>query len=55
LALFTELSPDSLDVTVATLDHPEAAPAERHIWVKNRLPWLRLDPQLPEEDEEALG
>ncbi|MWV14947.1 GFA family protein [Pseudomonas sp. L-22-4S-12] len=54
LTLFTTLSPDSLDITVASLDHPELAPAERHIWVKNRLPWLQLDPQLPQEDEEAI-
>jgi len=54
LALFTRLSPHTLDVTIATLDHPELAPADRHIWVKSRLPWLILDPQLPEEDEERL-
>lgn len=54
LALFTRLSSDSLDVTVASLDHPEQAPADRHIWVSSRLPWLQLDPQLPAEDEEAL-
>jgi hypothetical protein len=54
LALFTRLSPDSLDVTVATLDHPEAAPADRHIWVSSRLPWLQLDPHLPVEDQEIL-
>jgi hypothetical protein len=54
LALFTRLSPESLDVTVATLDHPEAAPADRHIWVSNRLPWLQLDPHLPVEDQEIL-
>ncbi|MBC9252907.1 aldehyde-activating protein [Pseudomonas alcaligenes] len=54
LALFTTLSPGSLDVTVATLDEVAQAPADRHIWVKSRLPWLHLDPQLPEEDEENL-
>ncbi|MNN43681.1 Glutathione-dependent formaldehyde-activating enzyme [compost metagenome] len=54
LAFHTKLSPDSLDVTVATLDRPESAPANRHIWVKSRLSWLNLDPQLPEEDEESL-
>ncbi|MBB1518685.1 GFA family protein [Aquipseudomonas guryensis] len=54
LTLFTTLSPDSLDITVASLDHPELAPAERHIWVKSRLPWLQLDPQLPQEDEEFI-
>jgi hypothetical protein len=54
LALLTSLSPSTLDLTIATLDHPEAVPADRHIWVSSRLPWLHLDPQLPEEDEEQL-
>lgn len=54
LALLTQLSPVTLDVTVATLDHPQQAPADRHIWVSSRLPWLQLDPQLPQEDEERL-
>ncbi|MFI7868855.1 GFA family protein [Ectopseudomonas khazarica] len=54
LALFTTLSPRTLDVTVATLDAPELAPANRHIWVGSRLPWLSVDPQLPEEDGELL-
>lgn len=54
LALFTSLSPDTLDVTIATLDHPERAPADRHIWVQSRLPWLRLDPELPDEQQEII-
>lgn len=54
LALFTTHSPTTLDVTIATLDHPEQAPADRHIWVSSRLPWLYLDPQLPEEDQERI-
>ncbi|TIH10614.1 GFA family protein [Pseudomonas leptonychotis] len=54
LTLFTTLSPDSLDITIATLDQPELAPADRHIWVQSRLPWLQLDPQLPEEDQEVM-
>jgi hypothetical protein len=52
--LLTSLSPQTLDVTVATLDHPEDAAADRHIWVSSRLPWLQLDPHLPEENEELL-
>lgn len=55
LALFTDLSPDTLDVTIATLDEPELAPADRHIWVGSRLSWLTVDPQLAEEDEELLS
>ncbi|MBS7664428.1 GFA family protein [Pseudomonas lalucatii] len=54
LCLFTTLSPGTLDVTVATLDHPERAPADRHIWVQNRLPWLHLDEHLPQERQESL-
>lgn len=54
LALFTSLSPGTLDVTVATLDNPERAPADRHIWVQSRLPWLTLDPELPDEQQEFI-
>lgn len=54
LVFESEQSPDSLDVTIASLDHPERVPAQRHIWVKSRLPWLHLDEQLPEEQEEQL-
>lgn len=54
LALFTRHSRSTLDVTIATLDHPELAPADRHIWVGSRLPWLSLDPQLPEEQQERI-
>lgn len=54
LALFTSLSPQSLDVTIATLDHPEQAPADRHIWTQSRLPWLTVDAQLPEEVQEHI-
>jgi hypothetical protein len=54
VALFTQHSPDTMDVTIATLDHPELAPAERHIWTDSRLPWLHLDEHLPEEREETL-
>lgn len=54
LCLYTTLSPQTLDVTVATLDHPERAPADRHIWVQSRLPWLHLDEQLPAEQQENL-
>jgi len=54
LALFTTLSPQSLDVTIATLDHPEQAAADRHIWTESRLPWLEVDPRLPEERQEHI-
>lgn len=54
VALTTVLSPDSIDVTVATLDHPERVRANRHIWTGSRLPWLHLDDDLPGEAQESL-
>ncbi|MNE49067.1 hypothetical protein D3C80_1435650 [compost metagenome] len=50
----TERSPESIDVTVATLDDPERVRANRHIWIGSRLSWLHLDEHLPGEDEETL-
>ena len=52
LALFTRNSPQEIDVTIATLDHPEQAAASRHIWIENRLPWLHLDEHLPGREGE---
>ena len=40
--------PAEIDVTVGTLDRPEAFRPSRHIFVASRLPWLRLDQDLPE-------
>lgn len=40
-------APDTLDVTVATLDQPDRVPADRHIFAANRIAWLRLDDHLP--------
>ncbi len=34
-------------VTVASLDHPEAFPPDRHVWVSERLPWFNLADDLP--------
>ena len=39
--------PDTLDLTVATFDRPEAVTPERHIWTSSRLPWLELADDLP--------
>ncbi|WP_152218846.1 GFA family protein [Pseudomonas sp. SCB32] len=54
LALFTDLAPDTLDLTIATLDDVAEVAPNRHIWVNSRLPWIHLDEQLPEEWEETL-
>ncbi|WP_442111251.1 GFA family protein [Pseudomonas sp. NUPR-001] len=54
LALTTDLSPETIDITITTLDQPEVAQPQKHIWTSSRLPWLHLDEHLPGEDEEAL-
>lgn len=54
LTLYTSLAPRTLDVTVATLDNPELFPPNRNIWVGSKLPWVTLEPELPQEIEEVL-
>lgn len=44
--------PDTIDVTVATLDHPEAIAPTGHIWTESRLPWLELADDLPRRARE---
>lgn len=38
---------DEVDVTVATLDRPEDVPADRHVWIADAVPGLRVDEALP--------
>jgi hypothetical protein len=39
--------PDALDVTTTTLDEPGAVPPVDHIWVSERIPWMKTDDGLP--------
>ncbi|AMA47655.1 GFA family protein [Pseudomonas monteilii] len=55
VALLTQRSPDTVDVTVGTLDRPEQVRPRGHIWVDSRLSWLHLDEHLPGEQGETLG
>lgn len=38
---------NEIDITVASLDRPEAVAPAAHIWVEDRLPWIRLEDGLP--------
>ncbi len=51
--LFSDARAAGVDVTVASLDHPEAVSPRRHIWYQNRLPWLHIDDRLPVEMRES--
>ena len=38
---------ESIDVTIASLDHPESYSPEAAIWTEDRLPWAVLNPSHP--------
>lgn len=53
ITFFHDAYPEGLDVTVATLDTPEAAQPTRHIWTESRIAWLHIDDALPHFPEET--
>ncbi len=54
MALYTDLAPQTVDVTVSTLDRVDEFPPTREIWVKNKIKWVKLSKSLVHEDEEVL-
>jgi len=40
-------APDILELTTATLDHPELFPPTLEIWLEHRIAWQALNPGLP--------
>lgn len=47
LTFLSSPATNEVDVTVASLDRPEAVAPAAHIWMEDRLPWIRLDDGLP--------
>lgn len=47
LTFLTEPSADEIDVTVCSFDQPAILTPADHIWVEDRLPWIRLADGLP--------
>jgi hypothetical protein len=45
--------PDYLDVTLASLDHPEAVRPSYHIWTTSRISWFEIADDLPRCPESA--
>ena len=39
--------PDSIDLTVASLDDPDEFPPARHIWLEDKVGWESVDDGLP--------
>jgi len=54
LALYTDLAPHTIDVTVSTLEQADRFAPDREIWVASKLAWVTLSDALPHEDEEIL-
>ena len=38
---------DEIWLTIGTLDHPEAVTPQGHIFIEEKIPWVRLDDGLP--------
>ena len=55
LSLETTRVPATIDITVCSTDQPEQLPPGRHIWLRNRLPWVYIDDGLAREEEENLA
>jgi hypothetical protein len=51
LAFRALAEPDHLDVTLASLDHPEAVRPGHHIWTSSRIGWLETADDLPRYPE----
>lgn len=43
--------PSEIDVTMCSLDDPEAFPPSHHIWLHDKLEWVRFGDGLPAHDE----
>lgn len=46
-----EARPNEIDVTVVTLDDPDPVVPRRHLWVRDKLPWVVIDDGLPQFQE----
>ena len=47
LTFLTGSAPEEIDVTIATLDSPEALRPHDHIFTSSQLPWIELADSLP--------
>lgn len=54
LALYTDLAPQTIDITISTLEKADSFAPSREIWVTSKLAWVKLSDALLHEDEETL-
>ena len=48
-------SPETIELTTATLDEPERCAPTREIWLEHKLPWTPLDPLLVHYSHDSDG
>ncbi len=47
LAFQLHRTPEEIDITLASLDHPERVVPVDHIWTRRQIPWIKLADGLP--------
>lgn len=48
-------TPDSLDITLGSLDGPEAIAPQEHLWTESAVPWLPIADNLPRHKRSRNG
>jgi hypothetical protein len=47
LSMHEAVLPDRVQVTLGSLDAPDAVRPDDHVWIESQLPWLRIDDGAP--------
>lgn len=55
LTFSSDRYPDDYDITVGTLDDPDAHPPSHHVWTSSGISWLCLDEHIPSHAEFSSG
>jgi hypothetical protein len=50
-----EERPGEIDFTLVTLDEPAELAPERHLWVADKLPWVKISDGLPQYPTGSVG
>jgi len=50
-----EARPGEIDLTLATLEEAARLAPQMHVWVADKLPWVRIEDGLPQYSESAGG
>jgi hypothetical protein len=52
ITFWTRHHPDLIDVTLCSLEEEQIVKPDMHIYSESRLPWLTLDPDLPDRTDD---